>query len=246
VTLAPDGKTGYLTDGGANKILIFDVASLKVTGEVPTGGENPDALVLDPATGLLFTFNGKQGVAIDIQQKKVVGTIPVPGKPEFAQADGEGHVFVNVETTNQLLRIDSRTRKVTASWKLTGCEGPSGLALDKTHRRLFSVCDGKMAVTDAVSGKQVALVSVGDGPDAVWYDSKHSLVFASNGGPGTLSIIAQKSPNEYTLQQTVKTIPGARTMALDETTGTAYVITPQGQKGTATGPKHLMIDVITP
>ena len=249
VALDPATKTGYITDGGANKILLFDIPSLKLTGEIPTGGDNPDSLVLDPASGLLFTFNGKsrQGVAIDLHQRKVVASFPVPGKPEFSQADGHGHVFVNVETTSQLLRIDTASRKVTATWKLTGCEGPSGLAYDAAHGRLFSVCDGKMAVTDAATGHQVALVPIGDGPDAVWYDAKRSLIFASNGGPGTLSIISLDSPDKYTVRQTIKTSPGARTMALDDSTGTAYVIAPLSPAGQpSTAPRQLKIDVIAP
>ena len=249
VVLSADNKTGYISDGGANKILVFDVSSLKVTGEIPTGGDNPDSLVIDPATKLLFTFNGrsKQGVAIDLNARKVVGTFPVPGKPEFSQADGKGNVFVNIETTSQLFRIDAHTQKVAAQWKLNGCEGPSGLAYDKAHNRLFSVCDGKMAVTDAATGRQVALVPIGDGPDAVWYDAKRADVLASNGGTGTLSVVHQDSADKYTVAQTLKTAAGGRTMALDESTGTAYVIAPQVEKGaSATAPKHLMINVIAP
>ena len=249
VILSADNKTGYISDGGANKIFVFDVPTMKITGDIPTGGENPDSLILEPTTGLLFTFNGhsKQGVAIDLKARKVVSTFPVPGKPEFSQVDGKGNVFVNIETTSQLFRIDAHTQKVTAQWKLTGCEGPSGLSYDKAHNRLFSVCDGKMAVTDASTGKQVALVPIGDGPDAVWYDAKRANVFASNGGPGTLSIVHQASADKYSVEQTLKTSVGGRTMALDEATGTAYVIAPQTEKGAAaSAPKHLMIDVIAP
>lgn len=249
VTLAADSKTGYISDGGANKIVIFDVASLKVSGSIDTEGNNPDSLLIDPASGLLFTFNGKslKGVAIDIAAGKVVGSFPVPGKPEFSQADGKGSVFVNIETTGQLLRINTTTLKIVDIWKLAGCPGPSGLALDQVHNRLFSVCDGHMAVTDAATGKQVALVPIGDGPDAVWYDAKRSLIFASNGDAGTLSVIHQDSPAKYTVKQTIKTIAGARTMAYDATNGTAYVIAPAGGKSVLSSvPRPLFVDVIAP
>ena len=228
VALSADRKTGYISDGGANKIVIFDIPSLKITGAIATGGENPDALLVEPTTGLLYTYNGKsrQGVAIDLKTKTVVGKFPVPGKPEFSQADGKGSVYVNIETSSQLLRINAATHEVTAQWKLSGCEGPSGLAYDAATYRLFSVCDGKMAVTDATTGRQVALVPIGDGPDAVWYDSKQNLIFISNGGTGTLSIVKQDSPDQYTVQQTIKTAPGARTMALDQADGRAFVIAP--------------------
>lgn len=228
VVLSADHKTGYISDGGANKIVMFDIPSLKISGAIPTGGENPDALLIEPTTGLLYTYNGKsrQGVAIDLKTRKVVDTFSVPGKPEFSQADGKGNVYVNIETTSQLLRVDAANHKVTAQWKLSGCEGPSGLAYDAAANRLFSVCDGKMAVTDAATGNQVALVSIGDGPDAVWFDAKRKLIFASNGETGTLSIVKQESPNRYTVQQTLKTAPGARTMALDPADGRAFVIAP--------------------
>ena len=249
IVIAPDGKTGYISDGGANRIMIFDVSSLKIVGEIPTGGDNPDSLVLDPASGHLFTFNGKskEGVAIDLQARKTIASFPVPGKPEFSQADGKGHVFVNVETTGELLRIDSLTAKVEATWKLSGCEGPTGLALDHAHNRLFSVCDGKMAVTDAANGRQVALVSIGDGPDAVWYDARRSLLFASNGDTGTLTVIMQKTADQYGVKQTLKTTKGARTMALDGATGAVYVIFPEGQTGATPLPTTpLKIDVFQP
>ncbi len=249
VTLAADGKTGYISDGGANKIVIFDVESLKVTGSIATEGDYPDSLLIDPSTGLLITFNGhsKTGVTIDLAAGKVVGSFPVPGKPEFSQADGKGNVFVNVETTGQLLRIDVASHKVVDTWKLAGCPGPSGLALDKAHSRLFSVCDGHMAVTDAATGKQVALVAIGDGPDAVWYDAQRSLIFASNGDTGTLSIIHQDSADKYTVKQTIKTTAGARTMAYDDTTGTAYVIAPAGGKVMPSSvARPLFVDVIAP
>lgn len=237
VVLSADHKTGYISDGGANRIVIFDVPSIKINGTIPTGGENPDALLIEPTTGLLYTYNGKshQGVAIDLTTKKVIGSFAVPGKPEFSQADGKGNVYVNIETTNQLLRIDARNHKVTAQWKLAGCPGPSGLAYDPGANRLFSVCDGKMAVTDANTGHQVALVAIGDGPDAVWYDAKRKLVFASNGGTGTLSIVKQESPDRYVVQQTLKTVPGARTMALDQADGRTFVIAPapSSQPGSA-------------
>jgi len=228
VVLSADHKTGYISDGGANKIVIFDTPSLKISDAIPTGGENPDALLIEPTTGLLYTYNGKsrQGVAIDLKTRKVVDAFSVPGKPEFSQADGRGNVYVNIETTSQLLRVDAASHKVTAQWKLSGCEGPSGLAYDAAANRLFSVCDGKMAVTDAATGNQVALVSIGDGPDAVGFDAKRKLVFASNGETGTLSIVKQESANRYIVQQTLKTALGARTMALDPADGRAFVIAP--------------------
>ena len=121
--------------------------------------------------------------------------------------------------------IDTQKLTVKSTWPLPGCNSPSGLAIDRAHRRLFSVCDGKvMAVTDAVSGKQVALVPIGEHPDAAGYDEKRGIVFSSN-GEGTLSVVRQDSADRYSVVQTVPTQRGARTMALDEATGKVYLVT---------------------
>ena len=157
----------------------------------------------------------------------VVAKIPVPGKPEFARADGRGHIYVNIETEHgQLARIDSARLAVDAVWPLPGCTSPSGLALDRAHGRLFSVCDdGVMAVTDAASGRQVARVAIGNGPDAAEFDAEHGLVFSSNGADGTLTVVRQETPDRYRVVSTVPTRKGARTMALDPASRRIYLVT---------------------
>jgi DNA-binding beta-propeller fold protein YncE len=163
---------------------------------------------------------------IDASSFAVLATIPVPDKPEFAVDDGAGQIFVNIESeAGQMLVIDSRKLAVKATWPLPGCATPSGLALDKQHHRLFSVCDAKvMAVTDAASGKQVAKVEIGEGPDAAAFDPKRGLAFSSN-GEGTLTVVHQDSPDKYTVLDNVKTQRGARTMALDPSSGRVYLVT---------------------
>lgn len=241
IVLAPDGKTGYITDGGAGKVVAFDTKTLKPTGEIVTGGKNPDGAAYDPATGDLFAFNGRSNSAsvIDLRSKKVIATIDLPGKPEFPVADGQGSIFDNIESANSIVHIDSRNHKVLATWKLTDCNSPSGLALDKEHHRLFSVCDGHMAVVDATNGKQVATVPIGNGPDATRFDAKRHVAFSPNGDDGTLTVVRQYSPDKYTVAQTLKTAHGGRTMALDQQSGTVFVIAP-------TADRHLMIDVFKP
>ncbi len=227
IALAEDLKRGYTSNGKANSVTVFDLSTFAVIQEVKIAAENPDAILYEPAGKHVFTFNGKSKnvTVLDASSLAIVATIPVPDKPEFAADDGKGHIYVNIESEpGQISVIDSRKLSVARTFTLPGCASPTGLALDKVHRRLFSVCDGKtMAVTDADSGKQVARVKIGEGPDAVAFDAKRGLIFSSN-GEGTLTVIRQESADRYTVQSSVATQRGARTMVLDETKGKVYVV----------------------
>src|ERR1700736_6067780 len=218
IALAEDLNRGYTSNGKADSVTVFDLASLKVIKEAPLPGHNPDAILYEPTGKHVFTFNGKSKdvTVLDATSLAVVATLPVPGKPEFAADDGAGHIFVNIESEpGQMVVIDTRSLTIKATWTLPGCASPTGLTIDRGHRRLFSVCDDKvMAVTDADTGKQVAKVMIGDGPDAAAFDAKRGLVFSSN-SDGTLSVVKQESPDRYTVVQSVATQKGARTMAAD-------------------------------
>jgi YVTN family beta-propeller protein len=225
VALDDAGKYGYVSDGGANTVVVFDRAGLKTVTSIPAGS-NPDGIVFEPTTKTVWAFNGRSGNAtvIDTAQQKVVATIALPGKPEFPVADGRGTVFANIEDKNSIVRLSAKEKKVTATWPLSNCESPSGLAMDRAGRRLFSVCDGKkMAVVDANSGKTLANPAIGSSPDAAGYDAAHKLAFSSN-GDGTLTVVDARGTN-YAVLQNVETQRGARTMALDETTGRVYLVT---------------------
>jgi YVTN family beta-propeller protein len=228
IAFAPDLNRGFTSNGRANSVTAFDLDTLKVIKEVKVSGRNPDAILYEPAGKHVFTFNGasKDVTVLDASSLAVIATIPVPDKPEFAAQDGRGEIFVNIESDpGQMLVIDAQKLTVKSTWPLPGCNSPSGLAIDSTHRRLFSVCDGKvMAVTDAVNGKQVALVPIGEHPDAAGYDPKRSLVYSTN-GEGTLSVVRQDSGDRYSVVQTVPTQRGARTMAIDAATGKVYLVT---------------------
>ncbi|HEY2145109.1 MAG TPA: hypothetical protein VGH12_03490 [Steroidobacteraceae bacterium] len=228
IALANALKRGYTSNGRANSVTVFDLDSLKVIQEVKISGGNPDAILYEPAGKHVFTFNGasKDVTVLDAASLAVLATIAVPGKPEFAVDDGQGQIFVNIETDpGQLTVIDSRKLAVKATWPLPGCDSQSGLAIDPKHHRLFSVCDGKvMAVTDSSSGKQVARVPIGEHPDAAAYDAKRGLVYSSNGA-GNLTVVRQDSADHYSVIDTVATQLGARTMALDSASGKVYVVT---------------------
>lgn len=227
VALDSAGKFAYVSDGRANMVRVFDRGTRQIVTSIPVD-QGPDSIVFEPVHKYVFSMNGhgKSTSVIDTATNKVIATIPLPGRPEFAGADGKGAIFVNIEDKSELARIDAATLKVTATWPLAPCESPSGIAIDFVNRRAFSVCDGKtMAVTDIDSGKVVATPAIGQGPDAARFDSERALVFSSNGQDGTLTILHQDSPDSYSLVQTVPTKRGARTMALDPSTGKVYLVT---------------------
>lgn len=224
IALADDLNKGFITDGGDNVVVVFDLKSNEVKQKIKAG-ENPDGVLYEPTKKRIYAFNGHSNNAtvIDATAGKVIATIPLSGKPEFPATDGKGNVYVNIESKNSLVSLDADGTKVKQEWPLTGCEEPSGLAMDAAGRRLFSVCSNKtMAVTDADSGKQVAKVAIGEGPDAAAYDAERKLVFSSN-SDGTLTVVKEDSPDKYTVVQNLTTEKRARTMALDTKTHKIYL-----------------------
>src|SRR3954462_7563385 len=199
VALAPDLGRGFTSNGRENTVTIFDIKTMKPMGEKIKVGEKPDAILYDPATKRVFTFNGRShdSTAIDASDGKVLGTIKLGGKPEFAVSDGKGQVFVNNEDTSELIAIDPNKLEVKSKWPLAPYQSPSGLAIDRKNRRLFVGCDNKMmAVVDADSGKVLTTVSIGEGVDANAFDSDTGFAFASC-GEGVLTIAHEDTPDKY-------------------------------------------------
>jgi YVTN family beta-propeller protein len=228
VALVPELGRGFTSNGREAKATIFDLKSLKPIGQVKTG-ENPDAIIFDPASKRVFTFNGRSGdtTAIDAAGGTVAGSIPLGGRPEFATADGNGRIYVNLEDKSEVAVLDSKQLTLKTRWSLAPCEEPSGMALDKQHRRLFIGCRNKMmAVMDAENGKVIATVPIGAGVDANVFDPDTQLAFSSN-GDGTLTVVHEDSPDKFSVMQNVETARGARTMALDPKTHQIYLVTAQ-------------------
>ncbi len=224
IAVASDLNRGYISDGGDNVVVIFDLKSNAVLQKV-AAGQNPDGILYDPYSKRVFAFNGRSDdvTAIDAATGKVAGTVALDGKPEFPVSDGKGNVYANVEDKSEIVRLDPQTLTVKQTWPLSPCEEPSGLAIDVAARRLFSVCSNqKMAVVNADSGKVVATVPIGHGPDAAAYDPENKLVFSSN-GEGTLTIVRQEGPDKYSVLGNVPTEKSARTMALDARTHKLYL-----------------------
>jgi YVTN family beta-propeller protein len=225
VALDAIGKYGYISDGRANAVVVFDRSTLKTVTSIPAG-MNPDGIVYEPVTKTVWAFNGRSGnvTVIDAKTQKAIATIALPGKPEFPVADGKGNVYDNIEDKNEIVRFDAAAKKLTAEWP--ACDSPSGLAIDRASRHLFSVCDGKkMAVVDTDTGKVLATPEIGEGPDAAGFDAKDKLAFSSN-GEGTLTVV-DASKSSFPILQNLTTQRGARTMAFDSANGRIYLTTAQ-------------------
>jgi DNA-binding beta-propeller fold protein YncE len=222
IAFAPALSRGFTSNGHSDTVSVFELDSLRLIQEVAVSGKKPDAILYEPRYNHLITANGGSAnlSVLDAGTLQIAATIALPGAPEFMATDAAGMVYVNIETeAGKLAVVDAKSLTVKAAWPLPGCQNPTGLALDAGHHRLFSVCANQvMAVTDSVSGRQVARIVIGSGPDAAAFDSDLGLVFSSNGQDGTLTVIHEESPDEYRVVATVTTQVSARTMALDPAT----------------------------
>ena len=229
VAIADDLGRGFTSNGRDGSVTIFELKTLKLISKVKVG-KNPDCILYDPATHRVFAFNrGSDDVsAIEAKTGEVAAPIALGGHPEFATADGKGMVFVNLDNKSEIVAIDSKKRVVKSRWPLAPGDDPSGMAIDRKHMRLFSVCGGnkKMVVMDANSGKVVADLPIGGGTDAAAFDPETNLAFSSN-GEGTLTVVHEDSADKYSVVENVPTQRGARTMALDPKTHNVFLATAQ-------------------
>jgi DNA-binding beta-propeller fold protein YncE len=226
IALAPKFNRGFVSDGRANQVSIFDLKTLQTVATVATG-KNPDCIMMGPKQEEVYAFDGRDHAATVIASDsgKVVATIPLPGKPEFAQLDAKaGRMFDNIEDQSEVAVIDTESHQVVTNWPVAPGESPSGMAIDHKSHHLFLGCDNQlMVMMDDRSGKVLATVPIGDGVDANAFDPGTKLAFASC-GDGTTTI-AHEDGDTLTVVQTLKTERGARTMALDARTHNIYLVT---------------------
>src|ERR1700733_1493004 len=229
IALDDSGRYGYVTDvtdGTVGLVRVFDRSTLKLLTSIPTG-PIPSTIVFDATTKSVFVFNsrGHSATVIDTTTNEVVETIPLSGRPSSAVADGKGSVFVALPALGTISRIHTASKKVTASWQLTPCTGPAGLAIDNARHQLFTTCeDHKLVAINAETGKVVAIGDAPPNSGDIKFDSKHNLLFLADAS-GTLTIFHRESPDRYLKLQKVKTQPGARTMILDHVDAKAYLVT---------------------
>jgi DNA-binding beta-propeller fold protein YncE len=222
VALDDAGKYGYISDAGTgNQVVVFDRTTFATVATIPAGA-GPDSILFEPVTKTVWAFNGrsKDITVIDTATQKAVGTIALPGRPEAPATDGKGLVYDNLEDKSEVVRIDAKTKTITATWP-AGCEGPSGLGIDAAGGKLFAVCDKMMSVIDVKTGKVLATPAIGDGPDAAGFSAKHKLAFASC-GEGVISVVDGTSLKTV---QTVTTEKRARTMTYDPVADRIYTVT---------------------
>jgi DNA-binding beta-propeller fold protein YncE len=231
IALAQEEGRGFVSNGRASTVTIFDLKTLAAISQVPTG-KKPDAIVYDPSTHRAFAMNGggDSSTVIDAVSGKVVGTIELGGGPEFAAADGLGNVFVNLEDQSVALGIDARNMTVKNRWPLAPCERPSSMAIDRANHRLFIGCRSKvMAVVNSDSGSVIVTLPIGDHVDASAFDPATGLIFNST-GEGTVDVFHEDSPDKYSAVQRIPTHAGSKTMALDSKTHELLV--PSNASGT--------------
>jgi YVTN family beta-propeller protein len=225
IAIAADLGRGYASDGGDNDVTVFDLKTLKVLSKVKTG-QNPDAIIYEPVSHRVFTFNGRSSdsTAIDAKTGDVVAaSIPVGGKPEFAQIDGKGHIYVNIEDKNEIIEVNAKDALVAKRYSIAPCDSPSGLAIDPKGR-LYSVCENKLLiVSDPAAGKVLATPAIGGGTDGVAFDDGYA--FSANGADGTITMVGETSPGKFEPVATIQTQRGARTIAADPKAHKLYLPT---------------------
>ena len=231
VAFAPGLKRGFTSNGRTNTVTVFELGSLRVMQEVPISGMAPDSILYEPQHDYVITGNRDSTdlSVLDAGTLRMVSTVPLPGPPESMATDRAEHVYVNIDSApGKLVLVDAKTLKVKAKWPLKDCANPTGLAIDVQGHRLFSVCANQiLAVTDSVSGKAIARIVIGRGPDGVAYDADLGMLFIANGIDGTLTVIRQDSPDDYRVLATVTTQVSARTVALDPVTHRIYLAAAQ-------------------
>jgi len=223
IAIADDLGRGYTSDGQDNDVTVFDLKTLSVITKIKTG-QNPDSIIYEPVSQRVYTFNGRShdATAIDAKTGDVVAaSIPVGGKPEFAQVDGKGHIFANIEDKNEIIEVDAKNALVAKRYSIAPCDSPSGLAIDPKGR-LYSVCQNKMMIiSDPATGQVLATPAIGSGPDGVAFDSGYA--FSANGQDGNITMVGETSPGKFEPVATIETQRGARTIAADQKAHKLYL-----------------------
>jgi DNA-binding beta-propeller fold protein YncE len=223
----PEFGRGYAMNGEAGTVVIVDLKTLAKIGSVKAG-KDPDSFTYDPVTKRVFVMNSSSAnaTAINAREGTFAGTVALGGQPEAAVSDGKGKVYVNITDKDEIVEVDAETMKVTHRWPLMQGTGPSGLAIDRKNRRLFSACDNqRMVIMNADNGKVIAALRTGAGTDGAGFDPESGNAFASAGGAGTLTIIHEDSPESFRVLEELDTQSGARTMTVDSKTHNVLAVT---------------------
>ena len=241
--LAAGTGRGFATSGNDSSVVMFDSRTYKTLGRIPAA-EDADAIIYDPASKLVFTFNGdaNSSTVIDPRKGALVTNIPLGGKPEYGQSARNGMVYANLTDSSQIVEIDAKNLRVTRRWSTAPCKNPVSMAIDTRHERLFSGCrSGVMAISDYRNGRLITTVPIGRGVDGAGYDPVTRDAYASN-VDGTLTVIHQDTPDTYHVVENVETAQGGRNMGLDPASHRIYIVSakfgPVPAESTATNPRR--------
>jgi YVTN family beta-propeller protein len=217
---------GFTDDGKAGIAVAFDLKTLKAVKQIKAE-EDADGIIFDPASGHIFVIDGDSGklTVIDPKTDAVVATIDGGGGLEFGDTGGNGKIYVDGVAKNEIVRVDTATNTADAHWAMPTCVKPHGLAIDRVHHRLFASCSNNvMVVMNADNGAVIATLPIGAGTDFASFDPRRGLAYSSN-RDGTLSVVAEKSPDDFSVLPAIPTQIGARTMAIDPQSGRIYLVT---------------------
>ena len=234
--IVADTGHGFATSGNDQSVVMFDLKTFKVLSRIPAA-EDADAIIYDPPSNRVFTFNGDahSSTVIDPVKGAALTNIPLGGKPEYGASAGDGKVYANLTDTGEVVEIDASSARVARRWSTAPCKQPVAMAIDPAHHRLFSGCrSGVMAVSDYTAGRVVATAPIGTGVDGVGFDASSGDAFAAN-ADGTLTVIHQDTPDTYRVLQTLQTAPGSRNMGLDPVTHRVYLVSAKFGPPPATG-----------
>lgn len=250
IALVPKWHHGFTTNAGDSTVTVFDLQTLAVVEKVkvPTGGL--DGIMYDGADDRVILTNHSRpigtAVALDPKTGAIVGTAGLEDdSPEGAAADAHGRLFVNNEGTSTIQVVDLKTMTPLASWPLSPCEGPTGIAYDPASNRIFAGCSQTSVVIEPTDGKVVATIANGGGVDALGWDPGEKLIYIPAGRDGIVTVVHQDSPNHYTVVATLPTMRGAKTISVDTTRHVAYLFQPEygaapapapGERGRSRGP----------
>lgn len=226
IAIAPEFSKGFISNGADSNVTVFSTKDFKVIEKIPVTGRNPDAIIYEPFTKSIITWNGRSANAtvIDAGTDKVTHTIPLAGKPEAAVSDGKGKVFVNIEDKSEISMINVKTWQVEQTWSISPGEGPSGLAFDNVNHRLFSATDKLMVILDSETGKVITTVPTGGRVDGAGFDPGLKRAYSSC-GEGVLTVVQEENPNSFKVLENVPTQAGARTISVSEKTHRIYLPT---------------------
>jgi YVTN family beta-propeller protein len=236
IAIANDLNKAFISCGRDTSVIVVDLNNFKLIRRVKVSGLNPDAILYDQFSHKVFTFNGRSSTStvIDANDNKVLATIPLAGKPEFPQTDSNGKIYVNIEDKSQISVINTTTLKVEKTWSVAPGEEPTGLAFDSVNKRLFSGCSNKlMVVSDALTGKVLTTIPIGNGCDGVIFDPLMNRIYASN-GEGTMTVVQQENSDKYSVIEDFPTKAGARTITIDRNTHKIYLPVAETEKGSRT------------